>query len=100
LQRLDQLGKQGKSEHIIDRLAKDARKLAKLHHDLQTQIRTARSFTKSYCRDYHIRGERKAKEAIENFSNIDNRIDDLDQTVRDLLQVVSRMYLLFWSYLT
>ncbi|KAM3076143.1 hypothetical protein ACMFMG_006342 [Clarireedia jacksonii] len=87
--RLDQLVSKGKSPDLIDRLANDALEWTKLRSILQGQVREAKKFVLDYCQRYNANEIPKDLEAlIDEFAHsVSNRIGQLDQTVRDLLQI-------------
>jgi hypothetical protein len=89
-QRLDQLGKRGESGELISRLANDAQKWTELSSNLRGQIHTARKFAIDHCNRYNGgKGLNVVQETVEGFSEkVTGRIDHLNQTVRDLLQLV------------
>jgi hypothetical protein len=72
-------------------LARDAQKWAERRNILQDQVHEAEKFVTDYCRRYNGNQTLKdLKSSIHEFeANISKRIDQLDQTVRDLLQIVS-----------
>jgi hypothetical protein len=76
---------------MIDHLAKDAQKLAELRGDLHNQGLSAKEFVKDYCRYYN--NNQIPKGLLERLENdfeleMDNQIGQLDQIIRDLLQIV------------
>lgn len=80
---------------MIDHLANDAQKLAELRNILHDQVRAAEQFVKDYCRYYNANKIPKGllEELVDEFELVVNkRIGQLDQVVRDLLQIVSYMY--------
>ncbi|PQE15320.1 ankyrin repeat-containing protein [Rutstroemia sp. NJR-2017a BVV2] len=87
--RLDQLVSKGKSPDLIDHLAKDALEWTELRSILQGQVREAKKFVLDYCQRYNANEIPKDLEAlIDEFAHsVNNRIGQLDQTVRDLLQI-------------
>jgi hypothetical protein len=91
MQRLDQLLKKGKSSELIHRLAEDALEWAKFRSILQDQVNTAREFGVKYSGRYEKdNGLKDLQKTINNFEkNVNDRISKIDQTVRDLLQIVS-----------
>lgn len=71
------------------RLARDAKKWAELRRILQTQFRAARKFATDYCRRYNANQTSKYLQKLEEFeSEISSQIGQLDQTVKELLQIV------------
>lgn len=71
------------------RLARDAKKWAELRRVLQTQFRVARKFATDYCRRYNTNQISKYVQQLDKFeSEISGQIDQLDRTVRELLQIV------------
>ena len=99
IQRLDQLVSKGTSPELIDRLAKDAQKYTEFRSILQSQVREAKKFVTDYCQRYNANKIPKDIELLtDEFEfSVNNRIGQLDQTVRDLLQIVSIMHLSFKS---
>ena len=78
------------------RLAKDAQKWAELRRILQDQIRTARKFVVDYCQRYDANRTPKEVQRLDEFEvDVTNRISQLDQTVRELLQIVSKLITAF-----
>jgi hypothetical protein len=77
----------------MHRLAKDAQKWAELRNILQGQVREAKKFLTDYYQRYNSNQIPKDLELlIDEFEvGVNNRIIQLDQTVRDLLQIVSIM---------
>ncbi len=90
--RLEQLETKGKDPRMIDNLARDAREWAQLRGSLHDHVHGVRMFMLDYCRDYH---GKRIPESLETLLAVDleaamkKKIDKLDQTVRDLLQIVS-----------
>lgn len=83
----------GKNPEMIDFLAKDARKLANLRTILVGQISEAETFIRDYC--LHYNANQIPQNLLGLLKNdfelgISSRIEDLDQTVRDLLNIVSK----------
>lgn len=93
MQRLDQLREKGASTEFIHDLAHDAQTWANLRNILQGQVQIANNFAAEYCHDYNEdKGLNGVQKAIDGFSDSVNReISQLDQTVRDLLQIVSML---------
>lgn len=88
---MDQLNTKGKnSGDLIDCLAKDALELAQLRSDFQGQYQSAQNFVVEYCRIYDEDGGRKTMQSeIDQFAvEVNNRFNQLDQTVKELLQFV------------
>jgi hypothetical protein len=98
---LDQLDKKGGSSELINHLADDAQKWGELRRHLQGQVRTAREFAEDHCRRYNGDiGLEDVRKAVEGFrDDVIGRIDHLDQTVRDLLQIVGTLSI-FPDYLS
>lgn len=87
-QRTTQLQSQGRSE-MVKLLAEDSQNLAELCRCIRSQVRDARKFIAD---DGHSLGagvERRALKTIESFAGIEDQLHGLDQTIRDLLQLVS-----------
>ncbi|KAJ3536429.1 hypothetical protein NM208_g6716 [Fusarium decemcellulare] len=85
--RISQLYKKGQEPDMILHLAEDAQTLGFLRECLQGQVRTAREFVVDYSRRYGASNERKAFEEINRLADVGNHIKNLEQTVRDLLQL-------------
>lgn len=81
----------GKNPKLTHRLADDAQTWAKLRSILQDQVGVARNFVADYGRRYNANQIPKClKQSIDEFEvKVNDRISQLDQTVRDLLQIVS-----------
>lgn len=90
IQRRDQLDAKGKIPELLDRLASDAQKWDDLRRGLRAQVFKANQFATNYCQQYTSAGVPKdVKGLIDAFDvEIGSRIGELDQTVRDLLQIV------------
>lgn len=74
----------------MHRLAKDAQNLAEPRRILQDQIREAREFVADYCPRYNANKTPKDVQQLDEFEvEVNSRLKQLDQTVRDLLQIVS-----------
>jgi chromosome condensin MukBEF ATPase and DNA-binding subunit MukB len=75
----------------MHRLAKDAQKWAELRRILKDQVREAKKFVTDYCQRYNANRTPKDIELLTNKFEVkvNDRIGQLDQTVRDLLQIVS-----------
>lgn len=91
IQRLDQLHSKGTSPELIDCLANDAQKLAELRSILRSQVCDARKFITNYCQLYYANQVPKDLGLlIDDFElDITSHLEQLDQIVRDLLQIVS-----------
>lgn len=93
----------GKNPEMIDFLAKYAQNLAKLRTILVEQTSAAETFIRDYC--LHYNANHIPKSLLELLKNdielgITKRIADLDQTVRDLLSIVSAtLYLISENFL-
>ncbi|KAL7946987.1 ankyrin repeat-containing domain protein [Trichoderma barbatum] len=88
--RYEQLESKGRNPEIINFLARDAQKLAELRIDLVGQINEAERFIREYC--LHYNANQIPKGLIELLKHdieleINKKIQELDQTVRDLLQI-------------
>lgn len=82
----------GKNPEMIDFLAKYAQNLGNLRTDLVDQTSAAETFITDYC--LHYAANRNPKSLLEFLKNdielvMTKKIADLDQTVRDLLNIVS-----------
>lgn len=84
---MKQLRTKGRSD-IINDLAQDAKNLAELRHCLRTQVQDAKFFLEDYERSQGVGADRQALKTIEAFAESDVLLQELDQTVRDLLQLV------------
>ncbi|KAF3389537.1 Ankyrin-1 [Penicillium rolfsii] len=91
IQRREQLDAKGKSPELLDRLADDARRWDDFRRSLRAQVKAASDFTTTYCKKYTSTDvPENVKRLIDEFDvDIGSRIGELDQTVRDLLQIVS-----------
>ncbi|KAA8641770.1 uncharacterized protein ATNIH1004_010709 [Aspergillus tanneri] len=87
--RLGQLSSKGKNPKLIDCLASDAQKWTELRTILLSQAREARKFVNDYCQYYNVNSiPKELMLLIDEFElSINNQIGQLDQTVRDLLQI-------------
>jgi uncharacterized protein Yka (UPF0111/DUF47 family) len=79
----------GQNPNLINLLAEDALIWAKFRSNLQLQVDTAKDFARlimPYSDEEHLND---LQDFIERFSqDINKSIDELDQTIRDLLQLV------------
>lgn len=84
---------EGKNPELIDELAKDAQKWAEFRSSLQAQVHKANDFAREYGQRYNkIQISKDTQQVIEEFeSGVNDRLNELDQTVRDLLQIVSSL---------
>jgi hypothetical protein len=75
---------------LIHHLAEDARNLAELRSILKGQIQSARKFAMKYCGKYdQDGGSRTMHSEIDQFAtDVNEQFNNLDQTVKDLLQFV------------
>jgi hypothetical protein len=95
IQRREQLDARGKSPELLDRLASDAQRWDDLRRNLRAQVSEANEFATNYCQKYTSTDVLKdvlkdVKGSIDAFDvEVGSRIGELDQTVRDLLQIVS-----------
>ena len=89
-QRNSQFDAQGRSPELIRQLAKDAQMLAYHHTVLQFQVAKAKDIAKE-LRSYHqISAQDELQNAVVDFADkVNDRIKQLDQTLRDILQFVS-----------
>jgi hypothetical protein len=92
-QRLSQLRWEGKNPELIGYLANDAQRWTKFRGSLQDQVRRAQKFAMEYSQRYNENKTPKdMQQVISEFeSRVSDRINELDQTVRDLLQIVSTL---------
>jgi hypothetical protein len=92
IQRIDQLRSEGQTPDLMHHLVRDAQKWAEHRNILQDQVHDAEKFVTDYCRRCNGNQTREDRELLlihQLEANISKRIDQLDQTVRDLLQIVS-----------
>ncbi|KAH8802532.1 hypothetical protein F5884DRAFT_802273 [Xylogone sp. PMI_703] len=91
LARLFQLKCKGTDPELITSLAEDAQKWADFRSGLQDQVQKSRDFAVEYSNRYNGSQTRDdIQQAISELeSKVNSRIDELDQVVRDLLQIVS-----------
>ncbi|OAF62704.2 hypothetical protein VC83_01210 [Pseudogymnoascus destructans] len=83
----DQLRQKGESPELIRNLAKDAQTLAGHHNFLQDQVATAKEFAKESGGYREDNALKDLQNVIDGFAyDVNNRIKQLDQTIRDLLQ--------------
>ncbi|KAL6823205.1 hypothetical protein V8C40DRAFT_275323 [Trichoderma camerunense] len=88
--RLAQFRSKGKGSKITDSLAKDAQTLANLRIDLAGLTSDAEKFMNRYCEHFNANNTPQALQQLIKDDleiGIKKRLDDLDQTVRDLLQI-------------
>ncbi|CAI9631388.1 unnamed protein product [Alternaria burnsii] len=87
--RISQLEEKGNNRDLILRLAQNAQTWAKLRKILKEQTRTARKFASDYSFRYNgNQGYDEVDMLLSDLmTTIDGRLDGLDQTVRDLLQL-------------
>lgn len=80
----------GNSAIFIHRLADDSKEYAEVRKVFRGQIRSATKFVTEYSERYDQEKDAKEMKApIKEFeADIGERIDQLDQTVKDLLQFV------------
>jgi hypothetical protein len=88
---LERLEEKGNSQELILKLANDAQTWSDFRKILKTQTRTAKEFTENYYRMHNKgQGNRDVERYIEKKEHdVLERIDRLDQAIRDLLQIVS-----------
>ncbi|RGP71766.1 ankyrin repeat [Fusarium sporotrichioides] len=84
--RMKQLQEKGRSE-MIDDLAGDAKNLAELRRCLRSQVYDAKIFIKDYERSQGADLDQQVLKAIERFAKIDVMLQELDQTIKYLLQL-------------
>lgn len=65
--------------------------MAELRHCLRAQVRDAKSFVNYYYRSLSVEVGQPSLETVEAFARIDDLLQELDQTIRDLLQLVSTL---------
>lgn len=74
----------------MHRLAKDAQKWAELRSILKDQVHEAKKLVIDYHQRYNANQTPKDIERLSKFEDkVNDRISHLDQTVRDLLQIMS-----------
>ncbi|KAI5378255.1 hypothetical protein J4E82_002949 [Alternaria postmessia] len=90
--RISQLEERGSNRELILRLAQNARTWADLRKILKEQTRTAHEFASDYSFRYNgNQGSDEVDMLLSDFTTtIGGRLDGLDQTVRDLLQLVDQ----------
>uniref|UniRef100_A0A093V638 Serine/threonine-protein phosphatase 6 regulatory ankyrin repeat subunit B n=1 Tax=Talaromyces marneffei PM1 TaxID=1077442 RepID=A0A093V638_TALMA len=86
--RLDQLRSEGKNPDLMRRLARDAQKWTELRSILQDHTDVAQKFIVEYSERYHANQfPIDLQRTVNEFKvDISRRLDQLDQTIRDLLQ--------------
>jgi hypothetical protein len=84
------MNSKGNSAELIHRLAEDLKEYAEVRKVFRGQIRSARNFVTEYSERYYQENDAKEmKVPIKAFeADIGEKIDQLDQTVKDLLQFV------------
>lgn len=84
------MNSKGNSAELIHRLAEDLKEYAEVRKVFRGQIRSARKFVTEYSeRFYQENDAKEMKVPIKAFeADIGEKIDQLDQTVKDLLQFV------------
>ncbi|KAK4119368.1 hypothetical protein N657DRAFT_554230, partial [Parathielavia appendiculata] len=88
--RNSQFDAQGRSPELIRQLAKDAQMLAHHHTVLQFQITKAKEIAKEVQSYHQISAQDELQNAVVDFADkVNDRIKQLDQTLRDILQFVS-----------
>ncbi|CAG7562537.1 unnamed protein product [Fusarium equiseti] len=83
----DLLSEQKGRSEIINDLAGDGQNVAELRHCLRAQVHQAKTFVGHFA---HLEGVglyQQSIKAIEAFAGIDESLQELDQTIRDLLQL-------------
>ncbi|CAN9362528.1 unnamed protein product [Alternaria alternata] len=87
--RISQLEERGSNRELILRLAQNARTWADLRKILKEQTKTAQHFASNYSSRYNgNQGSDEVDMLLSDFTTtIGGRLDGLDQTVRDLLQL-------------
>jgi hypothetical protein len=75
---------------MMRRLARDAKRWAELRRILQAQIHAAREFLTVYCQRYNANQTSDDMKQLNEFEgDVVSRISQMDQTVKELLQIVS-----------
>lgn len=94
-QRLDQLRSEGKDPDLMRQLARDAQKWTELRAILQDHTSVAQKFIVEYSERYNANQFPKdLQDTVDEFkAKITRRLDQLDQTIRDLLQFVCFWFL-------
>jgi hypothetical protein len=88
---LDQLQAKGdNSVKLIDCLADFAHELAQLRSEFKVQLQSAQNFVVGYCGKYDDKGgQRTMQSKIDEFAvDVNEKFNQLDQTVTELLQFV------------
>ena len=90
----------GENPEFIHHLAQDAQQWTKLRDILRGQLETIRSSAVEHCRRYNENeGIKDIQKAIDDFTDeVNGRISQLDQIVRDLLQIVSMLTIISNNY--
>ncbi|PCH05679.1 Hypothetical protein PENO1_021120 [Penicillium occitanis (nom. inval.)] len=88
ISRLVQLRSEGKNPDLMRQLAQDAQKWTELRSILQDHTDTAQKFIVEYSQRYNAnRFPKDLQNTVDEFkAKISHRLDQLDQTIRDLLQ--------------
>jgi hypothetical protein len=81
---------EGKNPELMRRLAKDAQTLTEFRLTLQNHANVAENFFVKYCQLYDAsRVPKDLQRQVNEFqAKVNNQINQLDQTIRDLLQFV------------
>lgn len=91
------MGKGNNSVELINRLAEDAHELAQLRNNFKGQLQSAQKFVVEYCSKYDHDGGRKTMQLeIDQFAiDVNEQFNQLDQTVKELIQFVRLLISLF-----
>jgi len=90
IQRHGQLDAEGEGLDLIRQLANSAQKLASRRTILQRQIAKAKEIAKELGSYHHARAQDELQSVIIDFADkVNDRMRQLDQTLRDLLHFVS-----------
>ncbi|KAH6848201.1 hypothetical protein B0I37DRAFT_376943 [Chaetomium sp. MPI-CAGE-AT-0009] len=89
MRRDDQLNEYGQNSNFVQYLARDALKLAELRKTWRSQVDYANAHAAEHCRHHSdSKGHHRVQSAIDRFeSGVSTRIIQLDQTLKDLLQL-------------
>jgi hypothetical protein len=94
---LDQLCAKGNSIELIHYLAEDAQEWAKLRKALRVQVEALGNFMRDYCRCCELAPSKAMWQPIKQFDHeVNEKINQLDQTVKDLLQLVCAFFTVRW----
>lgn len=88
-QRRSILKERGHNHKLIDRLLAHAKLWAELRHTLRLQVDNSRDFNKRYCARFLEQPDPGLQATVEHLErSVKVRIDSLDKTLQDLIQIV------------